>query len=160
MGDNKVNIVLCRIDNRLVHGQVGVTWLAHSKANLLLIADDEVANDVFQQDIMRMTADHFNTQIRFFTIEHTAQIIHKAASAQKIFIVTRTPHEMLALVEKGVPIKEVNVGNMHVAEGKWQLSSRVYVDQRDMEALRELNQKIDKLYFQDVPSKPVEKVIL
>ena len=34
------NIVLCRIDNRLVHGQVGVSWLAYSKANLILIADN------------------------------------------------------------------------------------------------------------------------
>lgn len=154
------NIVLCRIDNRLVHGQVGVTWLAHSKANLILVADEEAANDKFQQDIMQMTADHYHVQIRFFTIRHTAEIIHKAAPSQKILIVTKTPHEMLALVEKGVPIKEVNVGNMHFGEGKWQVSSRVYVDEKDLECLRQLEKKVDRLYFQDVPSKPVEHVQL
>ena len=42
------DILLTRIDNRLVHGQVGVSWLAYSKANLILIADDEVANDKLQ----------------------------------------------------------------------------------------------------------------
>ncbi len=28
------NILLTRIDNRLVHGQVGVTWLSDDKNNL------------------------------------------------------------------------------------------------------------------------------
>ena len=154
------NIVLSRIDNRLVHGQVGVTWLGHSKANLILIADDEVANDKLQQDIMRMTADHYNVQIRFFTIDHTAEIIGKAAPSQKIFIVTKTPQQMLDLVNKGVPIKEVNVGNMHFSEGKKQISSRVYADDSDLSALRELKQKVSKLYFQDVPTAPIENVML
>lgn len=154
------NIVLCRIDNRLVHGQVGTTWLHHSGANLILIADDDVAGDKLQQDIMRMTASYYNVQIRFFTINHTAEIINQAAPSQKIFIVTKTPHEMLALVNKGVPIKEVNVGNMHFAEGKKQISSRVYADDAEVQALKELSSKVVRLYFQDVPSAPVENVIL
>ena len=154
------NIVLCRIDNRLVHGQVGVSWLAYSKANLILIADDEVADDKLQQDIMRMTANHYNVQIRFFTIDHTAEIIGRAAPSQKIFIVTKTPHQMLELVRKGVPIREVNVGNMHFSEGKKQISSRVYADEADVAALKELEQRTERLYFQDVPAAAVEHVTL
>lgn len=57
------NIVLCRIDNRLVHGQVGITWLSHSKANLILVADDDVAQDEQQQTIMRLTAEFYGAQI-------------------------------------------------------------------------------------------------
>lgn len=41
------NIVLTRIDNRLVHGQVGVVWTSSVGANLLLVANDETANDQF-----------------------------------------------------------------------------------------------------------------
>ncbi len=154
------NIVLCRIDNRLVHGQVGVTWLSFCKANLIIIADDEVAHDEVQQQIMKMTANYYNVQIRFFTVQHTADIIYKAASSQKIFIVTKTPIEMLELIEKGVPIKEVNVGNMHFSQGKKQVSSRVYADEEELEALKKIKEKVDKLYFQDVPTKEVEQVNL
>lgn len=157
---SKPNIVLCRIDNRLIHGQVGVTWLSHSGANLILIADDEVVNDPIQKSIMQMTADHYHVQVRFFTIDHTAEIISKASESQKIFIVTKTPQQMLNLVNKGVPIKEVNVGNMHYSEGKRQLSSRVFVDDQDYKDLKELERKTDRLYFQDVPTAQVEKVIL
>ena len=33
------NILLTRIDNRLVHGQVGVTWTSTIGANLLVVVD-------------------------------------------------------------------------------------------------------------------------
>lgn len=60
------NIVLCRIDNRLVYGQVGVKWLNYSGANLLIVVDDQVAKDSIQQKIMKLTADNYKVQIRFF----------------------------------------------------------------------------------------------
>ena len=43
------NIILTRIDNRLVHGQVGVTWTKNLNANLVIVANDEVAEDKIQQ---------------------------------------------------------------------------------------------------------------
>ena len=46
------NILLTRIDNRLVHGQVGVTWTSTIGANLLVVVDDVVANDDIQQKLM------------------------------------------------------------------------------------------------------------
>lgn len=45
------NILLTRIDNRLVHGQVGVTWTSTIGANLLVVVDDVVANDDIQQKL-------------------------------------------------------------------------------------------------------------
>ena len=39
------NIVLTRIDNRLIHGQVATQWCGSVGANLLLVANDAVAND-------------------------------------------------------------------------------------------------------------------
>lgn len=154
------NIALCRIDNRLVHGQVGITWLAHSKANLILVADDDVAQDEQQQTIMRLTAEFYGAQIRFFTLQHTAQIIGQAAPSQRIFLITRTPGAMLELVKLGVPIQEVNVGNMHFSPGKRQISSRAYADEQELLQLKELQSLIRRLYFQDVPNSTVENIVL
>lgn len=112
------NILLTRIDNRLVHGQVGVTWTSTIGANLLIVVDDEVANDDIQQKLMGMTADTYGFGIRFFSIEKTIAIISKAAPHQKIFLICRTPATVRKLIEGGVPLKDVNVGNMHFSEGK------------------------------------------
>lgn len=63
------NILLTRIDNRLVHGQVGVTRTSTIGANLLVVVDDVVANDDIQQKLMSITAETYGFGIRFFTIE-------------------------------------------------------------------------------------------
>lgn len=80
-------------------------------------------------------------QSRYFTLQKTIDIIHKAASHQKIFLVCRTPQTVLTLVEGGVPIKEVNVGNLHFAEGKKQISKTVSVDDNDIRCFKTLADK-------------------
>lgn len=145
------NILLTRIDNRLVHGQVGVTWTKTIGANLLVVADDETAQDELTQRLMAVTAKSSGVGIRFFSIEKTAAIIDKAAPSQKIFIICKTPKDVRRLVDAGVEIKEVNVGNMHYADGKHQLSAKVYVDDQDMEDLKYLASKGIHVYTQDVP---------
>lgn len=145
------DIVLTRIDNRLVHGQVGVTWTKTIGANLLVVADDAVAADKMQQSLMEITAKSSGVGIRFFSLEKTAAIIGKAAPSQHIFLIVRTPHEARKLVELGVPIKELNVGNMHFSEGKRAITKKVYVDDTDMEDFAFLKSKGVNVYAQDVP---------
>ncbi len=42
-------IVLTRIDNRLIHGQVAVSWCSEVNANLIVVVDDKVCGDKTQQ---------------------------------------------------------------------------------------------------------------
>ncbi|WET16057.1 PTS galactosamine transporter subunit IIB [Yersinia intermedia] len=151
------NILLTRIDNRLVHGQVGVTWTTTLGANLLIVVDDEVAKDDIQQKLMGITAEAYSVGIRFFTIEKTISIIDKASPTQKIFIICRTPATVRKLVEGGVSLKEVNVGNMHFSEGKKQISSKVYVNDQDLADFRYLKSQAINVFIQDVPGNPKEQ---
>lgn len=152
------NILLTRIDNRLVHGQVGVTWTSTIGANLLIVVDDEVAKDEIQQKLMGITADTYGFGIRFFSIEKTIAIIEKAAPHQKIFLICRTPDIVRKLIEGGVPLKDVNVGNMHFSEGKKQISSKVYVDESDLDDLRFIKHSGVNLFIQDVPGDAKEGI--
>ena len=127
------NILLTRIDNRLIHGQVATQWSSYLGANLLLVANDKVAGDSMRQGLMDMAAPA-GAQTRYFTIEKTINIIGKAADRQLIFIICENPQDVLKLVEGGVPIKKVNIGNMHMAEGKRQVAGVVAVDDADVAA--------------------------
>src|SRR5699024_4553077 len=100
------NILLTRIDNRLIHGQVATQWSGTLGANLLLVANDQVANDRVRQGLMDMAAPS-GVQTRYFTVQKTIEIIHKASTKQKIFVIVETPMDALALVEGGVPIKKL-----------------------------------------------------
>ncbi|MCI1632749.1 MAG: PTS galactosamine transporter subunit IIB [Liquorilactobacillus nagelii] len=148
---NTPQIVLTRIDNRLVHGQVGVVWTSSIGANLLLVVNDDTAQDELQQQLMAATAETSGVGIRFWTVEKTIKNIFRASPRQKIFLVVRTPQDVRRLVEGGVPIDQVNIGNMHYSEGKTQVTKYTYMDQADKDDLLFLADKGVDVYVQEVP---------
>ena len=131
------NIVLSRIDERLIHGQVGVQWVGFAGANLVLVANDEVAEDPVQQNLMEMVLAE-GIAVRFWTLQKVIDNIHRAADRQKILLVCKTPADFLTLVKGGVPVNRINVGNMHYANGKQQIAKTVSVDAGDIAAFNDL----------------------
>lgn len=152
------NVLLTRIDNRLIHGQVGVTWVNHLGANLIVVANDEVSEDEIQQDLMEMVVPE-SIGVRFFSIQTTIDVIHDASEDQYIFLVVKTPQDVLRLVEGGVPMDKVNIGNMHYSEGKTQLYSTVSVDESDKEAFRRLRDLGVKLEVRRVPDERPDDIL-
>ena len=145
------NILLTRIDNRLVHGQVATQWNSTLGSNLILVANDDVSTNTMRQNLMKMAAPA-GVATRFFSLQKTIDVIGKASPRQKIFIVAETPEDVLTLVKGGVPIKKVNIGNMHMSEGKRQVATSVAVNDEDVAAFKELLE----LEIRRVPSTPVE----
>ena len=147
-----VNILWVRADNRLVHGQVGCQWAGKIGPNLIVVADDEAANDKAQQSLMAMTAKMSNADIRFFSLQQCADVIHKASPRQKIFLVCRNPQAARFLVEHNVPIKELNIGNQHFSEGKVvSKESHVYFDDKDLADIEAIKAKGVRVFIQIAP---------
>ena len=84
--------------------------------------------------------------------------IHKASANQHIAIICETPQDVLKLVEGGVPIKKVNIGNMHMADGKRQVATSVAVDDDDVATFRKLQELGVELEIKRVPDTPVENI--
>lgn len=149
------NILLTRIDNRLIHGQVATQWNSTLGSNLILVANDDVSTNTMRQNLMKMAAPA-GVATRFFSLQKTIGVIGKASPRQKIFIVAETPEDVLTLVKGGVPIKKVNIGNMHMSEGKRQVATSVAVNDEDVAAFKELQELGVELEIRRVPSTPVE----
>ncbi len=147
------NIVLSRIDERLIHGQVGVQWVGFAGANLVLVANDEVAEDPVQQNLMEMVLAE-GIAVRFWTLQKVIDNIHRAANRQKILLVCKTPADFLTLVKGGVPVNRINVGNMHYANGKQQIAKTVSVDAGDIAAFNDLKAAGVECFVQGVPTEP------
>lgn len=130
------NIKMVRVDERLIHGQ-GQLWLNALGVNLVIVANDEVSKSSIQQTLMKTVVPK-SIGMRFFTVQHTCEIIHKASPRQSIFIVVKTPKDALALVEGGVPFKELNIGNIHYAEGKQKVNQFISLGDEDKAALRKM----------------------
>jgi len=138
------NIVLSRIDERLIHGQVGVQWVGFAGANLVLVANDEVAEDPVQQNLMEMVLAE-GIAVRFWTLQKVIDNIHRAADR---------PADFLTLVKGGVPVNRINVGNMHYANGKQQIAKTVSVDAGDIAAFNDLKAAGVECFVQGVPTEP------
>lgn len=151
------NIILTRIDNRLIHGQVATQWSGAIGINLILVANDKVAADPMRQGLMDMAAPSY-AGTRYWTIEKTINTIHRASEAQKIFLILDNPHDALKLVEGGVPITKLNVGNMHMSEGKRQVATSVAVDDKDVEAFKKLRDLGVEIFIQRTPDVAKEDV--
>jgi len=152
-----LNLVLVRIDNRLVHGQVATQWCSSIGANLILVANDEVSTNTLRQGLMDMAAPAY-AQTRYWSIDKTIKNIHKASDRQKVFIVCETPQDVLKLVEGGVPIKKVNIGNMHMSEGKRQIVGSVAVDDSDVAAFKKMQELGVELEIRRVPTEGKEDI--
>jgi len=149
------NIVLSRIDERLIHGQVGVQWVGFSGANLVLVANDEVAEDTVQQNLMEMVLAE-GISVRFWSLQKVIDNIHRAADRQKILLVCKNPNDFLTLVKGDVPVSRINVGNMHYAEGKKQIAKTVSIDDQDIAAFNGLQKAGVECFVQGVPTESAQ----
>lgn len=133
------NIKAIRLDERLIHGQ-GRLWISNLGVNLVIVANDKVAKSHIQQELMSSLMPD-SVGIRFFTLQETIDKIYKASPRQTIFIIVKSAEDVLKLAEGGVPIKELNVGNIHMKEGKKRLTNFIAVDEKDLNALKTLHEK-------------------
>ena len=149
-----VNIVLARVDNRLVHGQVGVVWTKTVNASTILIVDDYAASDYVQQEIMNRTIKAEEIEILYWSVEKTKKA-YPTLVDKRILLITRYPMEMNELVAAGLPIKKVNLGIMHPDVGKRKLTdSFIYVDDTELEAITNIKECGIPVSAQVLPSQP------
>lgn len=145
------NILAARIDNRLIHGQVGMTWVNSLQANLILVANDKVSEDPVQQSLMDMVVPN-GVQTRYFSVEKTAKVINKASDRQKILLVVKDVEDVKRLTDLGLRIDTWIVGNMHFSEGKKQLTPTVSLDDEQIRIFKDLIQDKINFIIKGIPS--------
>ena len=78
-------------------------------------------------------------------------ILNHKYDSQKVFIVAKRPETFLALVEAGVPIKELNVGNMSQTDKTRSITKSINVVDEDIETFKKLDAHGVHLIAQMVP---------
>lgn len=136
-----MSVVLVRIDDRLVHGQVVEGWLKAVRVTHIVVMSDAVANDETQKALY-LLAVPYGIRLSCLTIQETAQAWTRGAwEKERVMILASTPQDVLALAEKGGELTSVNVGGLHFREGRVQILKAVSVDEKDVTALKALAQR-------------------
>lgn len=133
-------IVFTRIDDRLLHGQVGREWVKSEGADLILVANDKTVDDRQAQKLMNIATPLFAEAI-FWSIDRTIAEIESKFEDNKVLILVESPEDAYKLVEAGLDITSVNVGNMRQLPGKDEINENIYVSKEDREFFKKLKDK-------------------
>lgn len=111
-----MTVVHMRIDNRLIHGQVTVTWGTAINTNRLIVTNDQVARDPIQKMLLPQAARGIPTSV--LSIDDTLQYVNsEQGQKERIFVLAKLPKDALRLLEGGLEAKEINVGNQAPTPG-------------------------------------------
>lgn len=146
------NIMHVRSDDRYIHGQVATGWIPHTGTNLVIICNNDISNDEMRQQLISIAAPE-GCGVRFFSIQKTIDVIHKAAASQKIMILTENPIDILKLIEGGVPITDINLGNRGFSEANNECLFKSYhINTEDKAALDAIKQQGISIYYALTPN--------
>jgi mannose/fructose/N-acetylgalactosamine-specific phosphotransferase system component IIB len=150
-----MSVVLYRIDERLIHGQVVMGWGPQLGVEQYVVVDDELATSEWEQDLHRLGLPD-TTSADFLTVgDARARLPEIDADSRRTVVLTRTVAAMGALAERdGLRGCEVNLGGLHHAAGRTERVPYVFLGQAEEERLQALADKGVKVSARDLPGSP------
>lgn len=134
-------IVHIRIDDRLIHGQVAMFWTNELQASRIMVINDEIAVNDMQKSLLRMAAPA-NVATSILNRETAVKNIRADKyEGQRVFIVVKSPEDILYLVEHGLAISTLNVGNMSGRDNTTSIRQNINVTESEMKAFLKLLEK-------------------
>lgn len=136
-----MNIVLARIDDRLIHGQVATIWTKVTNCERIIVCDDDVANDSIRATLLKQVAPP-GIKASVVSIDKAIRAYNNPKyETTKCLLLFTNPSSVLKMVEAGVNITSVNIGGMSFKEGKRQITNAVSVNDADVAAFKALADK-------------------
>lgn len=144
-------IIHVRIDERLIHGQVATVWCNTLGATRIMVVNDKASKDAIQKSVLKLATPPGIKLSVLSIIDAATRIKSGRYDNDKVFMIVKSPYDCIRLINEGVPIKEINVGNMAFKEGATQVKKSVNVTKEDVENFRKLDSMGIKLTGRMIP---------
>lgn len=144
-------IVLARIDDRLIHGQVMTAWLQYSGGTHIVIVDNGTAADSFLQNVMKMSVPQ-GIKFNVFDEKKGAEYLTQDHGNAKLLVLAKTPETYLNLVNNGVKLSQIIVGGMGAKPGRTKLYKNISASDEERKVFSELIEKGVDVEVQIVPT--------
>ena len=146
-------IVFTRIDDRVIHGQTMVTWLAEYPCDGIVIIDDELAGNPVMAEIYKCAVPS-SIKVHVFDLDTAVRRISEVEVSQKKYILVfksvLTFEKMVSLCK--MPITQVNVGPNSKRPDTIEIVPTIALDEQEIEAYKKVAKAGIKIYFQIIPS--------
>lgn len=152
------NIVLARIDDRLIHGQVVTAWVKQTNANRIVIADDPLTKDTFMQRLLKAAAPPGISVDILTTADAINLLKEPPAPGENIILLVKVPEVIEAIINGGVELNKVILGGMGAKEGRKRFNRNVSASPEEVECFKRIMGKGITIHYQLVPSDKAEDV--
>lgn len=155
------NVVLARIDERLLHGQVCTKWMQATHANVIVLADDDLVNDKFTCKIF-MGMKPAGTELQIFTVDQAIEYLKEdSPENEKVMLLTKCAQSFLRMNEAVVVYDKIICGSAAVSGNKYgkrkKLIRDLFASDSEKDAMRALIDKgVTMVYQLAIDNAPVD----
>jgi len=141
-----------RMDNRLIHGQILVSWNAEFKIEHLIVTNDGVAADPMQVTLLKAVAP-LGCKVSVLSIKDCVAYCNSPDAVKpSVFVIAKFPEDGLALEENGLKLPVLNLGNQAFVRGSQRISNSVYLTESGVKALKKLHDMGIKITCRMMPA--------
>jgi len=149
-----MSIVLIRIDDRLIHGQVVEGWLRVVRADRIVVACDEAARDPLQVSLMKLAVPS-GIHVSVLNLRDAGEGLRtRRWKADRILVLLPGVREACLLVESGVPVESINLGGQHDAPGRTSVTPFLFLSTEDRRGIASLLSRRISLEVRALPLDP------
>lgn len=145
------NLLLVRVDDRLIHGQVMTAWVKTlSQTQQIIVIDNQVAKDEFMLFVLKNAAPQ-GLKVRAITEEKATQVLLKGIKYPTIILV-KSICTLKSLVDAGVDITAVNIGGMGMREGRTPIYKNISADDEERACIKDFKARGIDVAIQITPA--------
>lgn len=149
-----MGIVLLRVDERLIHGQVVIGWGHELRPDRYVLVDDELATSAWEQDLYRLAV--VESEVDFVDVEEArSRLAEWRDDRRRSIVLTRDVATMKRLGEGGLLSGEkVNLGGIHHGPGREEVLRYLHLTPQDRADLLALAEEGAQVTARDLPDAP------
>lgn len=146
-----MNIVLNRIDERLVHGQILASWAKKLQVREIVVIDEQIVTDQFAKTVWTMALPPEIT-LKIFDIKEGSQYLCEQYDGTRpnTILLMRTPEVAKQLWERGYCPSEINIGGMVAGPMRRRICRNFYASEKEISILKEFQENGTEIYVQVV----------
>ncbi|MCG1013402.1 PTS sugar transporter subunit IIB [Tepidanaerobacter sp. GT38] len=146
-----MNVVLWRVDERLIHGQVMTSWLGYTSATKIVVVDDELYRDDFMKEVMLLAAPG-TVDISIFDVNTFIENYNKSNDQSRTLVLFKEIKHVLELLDNGIDIKEVVIGNIGPKVDRNKITKNVYLSKQELDELQAISKRGCHVYLRMLPT--------
>ena len=152
------NVVLARVDERLLHGQIVTKWMQATGANIIVMVDDALVNDRMMCTVFKGMKP-IGTTVEIFTVDQAITYFQaEPGKNEKIILLVKYPQTFVKMFDAGITFDKIIFGAASKIKGRdKQIIRDMFASQEELEAIRNLIGRNVLLQYQlAIDAKPIK----